>query len=177
MIQLREKHASPREFFDAAVEVVRVARPLGVRIIINDRVDIALTTGADGVHLGQSDMPPAKARELLRDKAIIGYSTHSIKQARDAVRQPIDYIALGPIFETSTKEDPDTLVGLEGVETARAAIGSIPLVAIGGIGSDHLSDIFAAGADSAAMIIAILREPNSITDTMRQLAKRSESSR
>lgn len=177
LIQLREKHSSPCEFFDAAVEVMRVARPLGTRIIINDRVDIALAVGADGVHLGQNDLPPAKARELLGPRAIIGYSTHSIEQAIDAARLPIDYIAIGPIFETTTKDVPDAIVGLDGIRSAREAIGKVPLVAIGGIASDNLSGIFEAGADSAAMIGSILRRPESITETMLELAIRFGSMR
>ncbi|HLL71565.1 MAG TPA: thiamine phosphate synthase, partial [Pyrinomonadaceae bacterium] len=105
-IQLREKHLSPREFYTEAEAALAVARERGARIIINDRADIALALGADGVHLGQDDLDPAAARRLLGDRFIIGYSTHTIQQAIEAARLPIDYIALGPIFDTHTKENP-----------------------------------------------------------------------
>src|SRR5215213_1130081 len=106
LVQLREKQLSPREFYGEAEAALRVARELGVRLIINDRVDIALALGADGVHLGQDDLPPAAARELLGERAVIGFSTHNEEQASEAARLPVDYLAVGPIFQTSSKENP-----------------------------------------------------------------------
>src|SRR5213076_1396055 len=106
LIQLREKRASPREFFQDAREVLRIERSAGLKLIINDRVDIALAIGADGVHLGQTDLPVEAARRLLGDRAIIGFSTHNLNQAEEAVRLPIDYLAFGPIFMTATKRIP-----------------------------------------------------------------------
>ncbi|MGB9180988.1 MAG: thiamine phosphate synthase, partial [Pyrinomonadaceae bacterium] len=100
-VQLREKHLSPREFYREAEEALRVARGLGVRVIINDRVDIALALGADGVHLGQDDLAPEAARRVLGEQAIVGFSTHNIEQALEAARLPVDYIAIGPVFATS----------------------------------------------------------------------------
>ena len=102
-VQFRDKRSSPREFYKQAVECVRIAHDQNVQIIINDRVDIALAAKADGVHLGQDDMPPEKARILLGAAAIIGFSTHSVEQVKLAASFPIDYIAIGPIFATSTK--------------------------------------------------------------------------
>src|SRR5215210_4723475 len=96
LVQLREKHLSPREFYDEAEESLGVARKLGMRLIINDRADIALALRADGVHLGQDDLQPEAARRLLGEEAIIGFSTHSLEQAREAARLPVDYIAIGP---------------------------------------------------------------------------------
>src|SRR3712207_5994383 len=106
-VQLREKHLSPREFYREAEEALRVARARGAKLIINDRADIALALGADGVHLGQDDMPPEAARALLGGGAVVGCSTHSVEQAIAAARLPLDYVAVGPIFETKSKERPE----------------------------------------------------------------------
>lgn len=169
LIQLRDKHASPREFYEQAIECVRIAHERGVRIIINDRADIALAAKADGVHLGQDDTPPEKARVLLGDNAIIGFSTHSVEQAKLAARLPIDYIAIGPIFATSTKENHDQIVGLDGLKEVKEAVGNVPLVAIGGIDESNLHEVFAAGADSAAMIGAIISDAEQITSQVTRL--------
>src|ERR687885_1911525 len=132
LVQLREKHLAPREFYREAEAALRVARERGAKLIINDRADIALALGADGLHLGQDDMPPEAARALLGDAAIIGFSTHDPEQAAAAARLPVDYVAIGPVFATSSKENPDPAVGLEGVARARGAVGGLLLVAIGG---------------------------------------------
>ncbi len=167
LIQLREKHLSPREFYKAAQEALAAARERKVRLIINDRVDIALALGADGVHLGQDDLPPTAAREMLGERAIIGFSTHSVEQARRAARLPIDYLAIGPIFQTSSKENPDTLVGLEGLRRVRQAINLVPLVAIGGISLETAPEVIAAGADAVAVISLLLKEPAKIEQQVR----------
>jgi thiamine-phosphate pyrophosphorylase len=169
MIQLRDKHASPREFYRQAVECIRLANERDVRIIINDRADIALAAKAHGVHLGQDDMPPEKARVLLGEKAIIGYSTHSVEQAKLAASLPIDYIAIGPIFATSTKEVPEPVVGLDGLKAVRAAVGNLQIVAIGGINETNICEVFAAGADSAAIIGAIVSGGDKISVRMAHL--------
>jgi thiamine-phosphate pyrophosphorylase len=165
-IQLREKYASPRDFYEDAKSAIEIARRNGVKIIINDRVDIALALKADGVHLGQDDLPPAKARAILGEKAIIGFSTHSLEQAIEAARLPVDYIAIGPVFSTQTKENPDETVGLEGVKTVREAIGDFPLVAIGGITPENFQAVFEAGADSLAIIKAVLFPPHKIEENL-----------
>ena len=152
LIQLREKVESPKEFLVEAEAAVKVARARGVRIIINDRVDIALALGADGVHLGQDDLPPAAARRLLGPNAIIGFSTHNLDQARLAVTLPIDYLALGPIFPTSTKESANPVVGLAGLVSIKKLVGSLPLVAIGGITSKNADSVMEAGASACAVI-------------------------
>ena len=169
LIQLRNKHASPREFYEQAVECVRIAHDQNVCIIINDRADIALAAKADGVHLGQDDMPPEKARVLLGDNAIIGFSTHSVEQAKRAADLPVDYIAIGPIFATTTKQDPDPIVGLDGLKVVKEAVENLPVVAIGGIDEVNLLSVFAAGADSAAMIGAIVSNAEQITSQMTRL--------
>ena len=168
-IQLREKSASSEEFYAYALEALSVASAVGAMVIINDRVDIALAVGAGGVHLGQDDMPAEKARELLGANAVIGVSTHSVEQAINAARLPVDYIAIGPIFSTSTKEDPDLVVGLEGLRLVRGAVGAFPLVAIGGISSDNIVSVISHGADSAAIISDLLRNPEKIAEQYRKL--------
>lgn len=152
LIQLREKLLSPFEFYNETAEAMRVARDRNVKIIINDRVDIALALKADGVHLGQGDLPPEAARRLLGPQAIIGFSTHNPEQARLAANLPIDYIAIGPLFATSTKVASEPLVGLTGLRPVRLVVGQIPLVAIGGITSGNSKDVIAAGADAVAVI-------------------------
>ena len=175
LVQLREKQLSPREFYREAVEALRVARLFGARLIVNDRVDVALATGADGVHLGQDDMPPEAARALLGEGKIVGFSTHSVEQASEAALLPVDYIAIGPVFDTSSKENPDPVVGLEGVKRVRGAVGgSVKLVAIGGVTAETAPSVLEAGADSVAVIGALLdtSDPAEITRRTRNFLAR-----
>jgi thiamine-phosphate pyrophosphorylase len=169
IIQLREKYASPREFYESAKKALDVARRHNVKIIINDRVDIAQALGADGVHLGQDDLPPEYVRKILGEKAVIGFSTHNIEQAILAIKLPVNYLAIGPVFATKTKENPDDVVGIEGVEKVREAIGDFPLIAIGGINSENFRDALNAGADSVAIISDLLFDIEKITERMRML--------
>ena len=162
LIQLREKQMSPRGFYEAAKRALLVARSYGARVIINDRADLALALAADGVHLGQDDLPPSAARALLGKDAIIGFSTHTLEQAKAASTLPVDYVAFGPIFETQSKANPDAVVGLEGLRLVREAIGEMPLVAIGGIALPDVEKALAAGADSVAVISLLLANPNEI---------------
>lgn len=151
LVQLREKKASPREFYEAALKAVATAHELGVRVVVNDRIDVALAVHADGVHLGQDDMPVRQARLLLGNQRILGFSTHSVKQALEADSQPVDYIAIGPIFPTNTKASPDPVVGLEALEQLRGRLTK-PLVAIGGITLENTPSVIDAGSDSLAII-------------------------
>lgn len=164
LVQLREKHMPALQFYEHA----RAAVTAGVSLIINDRVDIALAVGAHGVHLGQDDMPPEAARRLLGNHAIIGYSTHSVEQAGKALTLPIDYIAIGPIFATSTKTNPSPTLGLEGLRAVRAAVGNVQLVAIGGISHSNAREVIEAGADSVAVISALLSSSD-ISESTRTL--------
>jgi thiamine-phosphate pyrophosphorylase len=148
-----------------------VAHERNVKVVINDRVDIALAIGADGVHLGQDDLPPEVARSLLGSKAIIGYSTHTVSQARQASTLPIDYLAIGPIFPTATKKDAAGELGLAGLRKVRQAIGTMTLVAIGGITQDNAEAVIQAGADSAALISALLSDSDIITERTRSLLR------
>jgi thiamine-phosphate pyrophosphorylase len=169
LVQLREKQMSPKEFYEQAKAAVIVAEQCGVRVIINDRVDVALAVRADGVHLGQDDMPPEAARKLLGSEAIIGYSTHNVEQAIEASKLPIDYLAIGPIFGTATKSDTAPVLGLEGLRAVRQAIGDFPVVAIGGITSSNAHDVIEAGADSVGLISALLARPDGITEATQTL--------
>jgi len=151
LIQLRDKRSSAGEFYLAAMEAMKAARSLGVAIIINDRIDIALAVGADGVHLGQADLPPDRARALLGPGRLLGYSTHNLEQAMAASLEPIDYLAIGPVFQTATKEKADPVLGIEAIQAVKASV-SKPLVAIGGITIDRARSVIEAGADSVAVI-------------------------
>ena len=169
LIQLRDKTATSGEFYESCADAVRLGRENGVTMIINDRVDIALACEANGVHLGQDDLPPQDARRLLGPRAIIGYSTHSIEQAIAAVKLPVDYIAIGPVFSTTTKSDPDPVVGVSGLRAVRSAAGAFPLVAIGGITRATVGEVFSAGADSAAMISDLITDAEQIADRLHEL--------
>jgi thiamine-phosphate pyrophosphorylase len=156
LIQLREKHLPARYFCDAAEAAITTARSFGVKIIINDRVDIAMALQADGVHLGQTDLDPKEARKLLGPDAIIGLSVHNVLQAHQALTLPVNYLAAGPIFPTVSKSNPDPVLGVEGLGQIRQIVGNFPLVAIGGISITNASEVFAAGADSVALISGLL---------------------
>ncbi len=169
LIQLRDKSASSREFFEEAAAAVNLGREIGVKIIINDRVDIALAAHADGVHLGQEDISPIEARRIMGADVIIGYSTHSVEQAQTAISLPIDYLAFGPVFPTTTKANPDPVVGTGVIALIKRISEDLPLVAIGGIGPGEVAGVLNAGADSAAMISGLLHDPSAIADTYRKL--------
>ncbi len=168
LIQLRDKQAAPHDFYRAAQAALRIARDHDVTLIINDRVDIALTLKADGVHLGQTDLPAAAARRLLGDGAIIGLSTHNIEQVQLAQQHPINYIAFGPIFQTDTKEAPDPATGLRTLQAVRHLM-DLPLVAIGGISAENAASIFAAGADAVATISGVVAGPGRIAENLRRM--------
>jgi thiamine-phosphate pyrophosphorylase len=149
-----------------------VARQRGIKIIINDRVDIALALKADGVHLGQDDLPPQAARQLLGPEAIIGFSTHTVKQALSATKMPIDYIAIGPIFSTQTKQSSNLAVGLDGLGQIRQAVGEIPLVAIGGITIQNSDAVLNTGADAIAVIRELWTNSGSVVSPTERLLHR-----
>jgi len=172
LVQLRDKSASSGDLYESALEAVNAANEHGIKLLINDRVDIALMAGAHGVHLGQTDLPAREARKLLGTEAIIGLSTHTIEQARIAVSEGIaDYLAFGPIFKTDTKLDHDPLVGTEGLKAIRVVVGDIPLVAIGGIKRANLASVLASGADSVAMISEFYKRQSSLSESFSDLLK------
>ena len=175
LVQLREKVLPPREFYAEVLEALKVARSFGAQLIINDRVDVALATGVDGVHVGQDDMPPETVRVVIGKGSIVGFSTHSVEQASAAARLPVDYVAIGPVFSTKSKEKPDPVVGLEGVRRVREAVGrAVRLVAIGGITAETAPSVLEAGADSVAVIGALLNtsDPAEITRRTRDFLAR-----
>ena len=168
LIQLREKVLSPDEFYSQAAEAVRVGHSYNAKVLINDRVDIALAVDADGVHLGQEDLPPSAAKSLLGDQAIIGYSTHNAQQALAALEIPINYVAVGPIFSTKTKQHADPEVGLNLLREIKALVGNLPLVAIGGITIENAREVFNNGADSVATVSWLISNGAEIEKRTRQ---------
>jgi len=154
-VQLREKTGSTREFIEEALRLKAFLEPRGVALIINDRVDVALAVGADGVHLGQSDMPLAAARALAADCMAIGISAESIEDAVEAQAGGADYLGVSPIFATPTKTDTAPPLGLEGLKAIRRAV-AIPLVAIGGLNSSNAAAAIRSGADGIAVVSAIV---------------------
>jgi thiamine-phosphate pyrophosphorylase len=169
LIQLRDKHATPREFYREAAAALRVARDHNARLIINDRVDIALALKADGVHLGQTDLPAEAARRLLGTEAIIGFSTHNLAQAKLATALPVDYLAFGPIFQTSTKENLDPVAGLVALQEVGTIKGFLPLVAIGGITLANALEVLKAGADALALISELVADPTKIAENISKM--------
>ncbi|MFN0084111.1 MAG: thiamine phosphate synthase [Blastocatellia bacterium] len=165
-IQLRDKDATAREVLEAARGCLALTREAGGRLIVNDRVDIALMTDADGVHLGQEDLSVEEARDILGEKRIIGLSTHSIEQVREALDTSADYIAVGPVYPTGTKSNADPVVGLELVREARR-LADRPIVAIGGITVERAPEVIAAGADSVAVVSALYPWPEQLDLTSR----------
>ena len=155
LLQLRAKKLNSRPFLDLALKLRPLVRSAGIPLIINDRVDIALASGADGVHLGQNDMPLAAARKLLGEDAVIGISANTVEEARDAESEGADYIGLSPVYSTPSKTDTDPPIGLVGVGRLTEAV-SIPGIAIGGINRANATDIFLAGAAGIAVISAIM---------------------
>lgn len=158
-VQLREKHASSREFLELARALVSRIQPLGIPLIINDRADIALASGAAGLHVGQSDLPPDDARRLMGPDAIVGLSVETPEELAEAAAFDIDYAGISPIFATPTKPDTHAPWGLDGLKKARAA-SRLRLVAIGGIHGSNARDVVAAGADSLAVVSEICSAPD-----------------
>jgi len=157
LIQYRSKTGSGRQMLSDARELRR-ALGAEVRLIMNDRADLCLTAGFDGVHVGQEDLSPESARGIVGDRLWVGVSTHSIAQVVRADQTSADYIAIGPVFATASKQNPDPVVGLEGVRSARTATRK-PLVAIGGLTRVNAASVIQAGADSVAVISDLVHDP------------------
>lgn len=151
LIQLREKQASARKLYADSLALTRLLAPTGVRVVVNDRPEIAAMVGAGGVHIGQEDIPVEAARKVCGSSLWVGVSTHNLEQLRAADRTSADYIAVGPVFPTATKGNPDPVVGIEFLRAARQLTRK-PLVAIGGITVESAEEIFRAGADSVAVV-------------------------
>jgi len=154
LLQIRHKSHWSRDAFESAKRVARLCREHGATLIVNDRADIALLLEA-GLHIGQDDLPPRDARKLMGPDAIIGFSSHNVRQLCAAGGEPVDYVALGPVFGTASKQNPDPVVGVEEVRRCRALLDK-PLVAIGGITTENAVDVLHAGADSLAVIAGLI---------------------
>lgn len=155
MVQLREKDCSTLEFYQQAILLKECLRPYNIPLIINDRLDIALACDAEGLHIGQSDMPYAIARKLLGKDKIIGLSVECLQDAIDANRLDVDYIGISPVFGTSTKTDTAPALGLSGIWEIQK-ISKHPTVGIGGINQTNAADIIEAGADGISVVSAIM---------------------
>ncbi len=162
-VQLRDKAGDTRRMTETAREV-KAALPPGVPLIVNDRVDVALASGADGVHLGQEDMSVAEARRRLGPVPFIGLSVKTVAQARAAPLGAIDYVGIGGVFATTSKDNPDPPIGTEGlrriVQVFRQRIGNFPMCAIAGIDAHNAADVIAAGVDGIAVISALSLAPD-----------------
>ncbi|MGE5257746.1 MAG: thiamine phosphate synthase [Hyphomicrobiales bacterium] len=154
-VQLREKTCSTREFIAEALAIRDFLKSHDIPLIINDRVDVALAVGADGVHLGQTDMPLAMARSVLGRSHIIGISAESLRDAAEAEAGGADYLGVSPIFATATKTDTAAPLSLEGLRAIRRTV-KLPLIAIGGVGASNAADVMASGADGVAVVSAIV---------------------
>lgn len=159
LIQYRDKTGQPQQILEAAARIRAVLAGSSCRLILNDRADLAVLANADGIHVGQDDLSPADVRSVVGPDRLIGLSTHNDEQVRAAEQAAeqtaADYIAIGPVFATGTKLNPDPVIGLEGVRRARA-LTSKPLVAIGGITRSNARSVIDAGADSAAIVSGLL---------------------
>jgi thiamine-phosphate pyrophosphorylase len=159
LIQYRNKTASSRHFYEISHQLSSVLGPRGVRLIVNDRPDIAFLAGAGGVHVGRDDLGVEDARAICGREKWVGVSTHTLEQLAEADRSSADYIAIGPIFPTATKKNPDPVVGIELLRQARKMTKK-PLVAIGGITLDRAAEVYRGGADSLAVIRDLTCVPN-----------------
>jgi thiamine-phosphate pyrophosphorylase len=153
-VQLREKHLNTRDFLAQAVRLKQLLGPHGIPLVINDRIDIALACGAEGVHLGQSDMPVEQARQLLPPEVFIGWSVETLADVTRSAALPVDYLGVSPIYASPTKSDAASPWGLEGLRQVRVAT-ALPLVSIGGIHVGNAAELLQAGADGLAVVSAL----------------------
>jgi len=157
IVQYRQKNNNSKEMYEEALSLRKICQ--NIIFIVNDRIDIALAVGADGVHLGQEDLPCASARKILGKNRIIGVTVHTLKQAKEAQRNKADYLGASPIFRTSTKPDAGSPKGIELIRDIKKQV-SVPLIAIGGINLDNAVQVVNAGADGLCAISAILTKPD-----------------
>lgn len=175
MVQLREKDCSSLEFYQEATVLKRLLKPYKIPLIINDRLDIALACDAEGLHIGQSDLPFSIARQLLGENKIIGLSVECLKDAQEANKLDVDYIGISPVFSTPTKTDTAMAVGIEGVR--KITLQSVhPAVGIGGINKNNAEDIIKAGAEGISVVSAIMsaHEPSRSAQELLTIVKQSK---
>ncbi len=159
LLQYRNKRASARELFESSKRLSALLMPQGVTFVVNDRADVALAAEAGGVHVGQEDLGAEAARSVIGDGKLLGVSTHNLEQFKQAAATSADYVAVGPVFSTSTKANPDPVVGIELIRQVRSLTDK-PIVAIGGITLERAAEVIQAGADSVAVISDILLAPD-----------------
>ena len=169
-VQLREKELNTRDFFAQAILLKELLAPYGIPLVINDRIDVALACGAQGVHLGQSDMPVEAARRLLPPEVFIGWSVETMDDVVRSASLPVDYLGVSPIHATPTKTDTQAPWGLEGLRRVRSAT-ALPLVAIGGIHAGNARDVLSAGADGLAVVSALCgaQDPRAAAAALRRV--------
>jgi len=172
-IQFRAKRLSKHTYYEKAVSLLPVARRLGVPFFVNDHIDVALAISADGIHLGQNDLPCAAARKLVPSSMLLGISTHSVSEAEKAVADGADYIAIGAVFPTGTKENLEAVVGLQMIGQVKSAVGETPLIAIGGINAANAGEVIRAGADGVAVASAVISadDPGSATRELKEILR------
>lgn len=170
LLQYRDKNGTDEDVLHAADAIAHAFRTATSFLLLNDRVHLLHQCGWDGAHIGQGDTSAAQAREQAGDGAILGLSTHNPEQAEAAGREDLDYIAIGPVFPTATKLNPEPVVGLCGLQAVRALVRR-PLVAIGGIGLDQAPQVRAAGADAIALISALIPAPDTSISSIQQRAR------
>lgn len=159
IIQLRDKEASTRELIEIGLALRKLTRERGVTFIVNDRVDVALAVEADGVHVGQDDMPAKLARKLMGANRIVGVSVSTVEEALQAETDGADYVSVSPVFTTPTKPDAPPPTGVEGLRRISEAV-QIPVIAIGGITEGNVKEVIKAGADGVAVISAVVAAPD-----------------
>lgn len=171
-IQLREKTCSTREFIDEALAIRSLLARHGIPLIINDRVDVALAVKADGIHLGQKDMPCSMARQLIPESMIVGISVESLDDAIAAQKDGADYLGVSPIYSTPTKTDTAQPLGLEGLRSIRSEV-DLPLVGIGGLNADNAEAVIHNGADGVAVVSAIVAadDPEAATRALSEIVR------
>jgi thiamine-phosphate pyrophosphorylase len=188
LVQLRDKHGTTRRLVEEARAIKQALGASSVALLVNDRVDVALAAGADGVHVGQDDMTVADARRLLGDRAIIGLSVKTVAQAREAPVDLLDYVAIGGVFATTSKDNPDPPVGTDGLRAIAAAVraraaklptAKLPIAAIAGIDRRNAGDVIAAGADGVAVISALsmTADPTEAARDLRAIVDRALATR
>ncbi|MDR3057091.1 MAG: thiamine phosphate synthase [Prevotella sp.] len=170
MVQLREKECSSGEFYDLAIKLKQCLKPFNIPLIINDRLDIALACDAEGLHIGQSDIPYPVARKIFGKDKIIGLSVESLQDALDANQTDVDYIGISPVFSTATKTDTAPELGLEGIRKIMS-ISKHPSVGIGGINITNAADILSSGANGIAVVSAIMsaKDPQQATIELKNI--------
>jgi len=160
LLQVREKDASSRDFYTIVCKLKKVAAEFGVPLIVNDRVDVALAADADGVHIGQDDLPLEVVRQLIGPGKILGYSVSNPQEAQYGERMGADYLGAGPVYATGSKKDAVSPIGIKGLAGIKQSV-SIPVVGIGGIGISNLNQVKATGVDGISVISAILSQEDS----------------